>query len=285
MPEDDSAPADVTWQDALPTRCYVTTVGGGEDLPLRDAIDTLVAHGAGALTVWDGDMDLLLTLDPAGQQDHWLPGSPGAKRQSPFGNVSLSIDGTHLREEGAWPLCAALAPAFAVGYNPADLENALADGGPSGAGPAQAFDRILLALAAGRLPVVSPWMLFTYAADRLIGAGAVFDELLGDTAGGRWAHRLPGRGLSVVALPPAWRYPSEVAAEVAAAAERLERRGFDEREGWRALWNRALGWYERALGIYHAAGDRAGEAAMRRKIAHLREFAPRRAREESGGGA
>ena len=62
-------PSGVSWHDALGAPCHYIGADGGDEAPLREAIAALADSGEGSLTVWDGDMDMLLTLDPAGLKD------------------------------------------------------------------------------------------------------------------------------------------------------------------------------------------------------------------------
>jgi len=203
------ATAPLTWDEELNVPVDgVIDIDVYEDVPLRDAIQRIVAASGGSIKLYDKEMILHLSLDPSGVPDGFDGPDDFPIR---FGQVAFSIQGTLLETDDQLPLsrdlptgayllapyqqvmlagahwmevlCEECHPIFAVGYD-TNRESAEED----------ERETIEAPLYEGRLPDETAWRSLMYIGPRFINHDFVLSRL---AESGRWLKWMKDGGLFI----------------------------------------------------------------------------------------
>jgi hypothetical protein len=273
----DYASAPLTWDEELNVLVDGVVDIVYEEVPLRDAIQRIVAAGSGSVKLYDKKVCLHLHLDPSGVPDNFEElDELGVPDDFPkrFGQVGFSINAPYFDRERHLPLtrelpigadllvpyqqvmlagihwmevlCEECHPLFAVGYD-TNCEAMEED------------ERVVIEapLYEGRLPDQAVWGPLMYVSARFADNDFVLSRL---AESGRWLRRMNDGGIFM-------RLPSEEHAYENAEAYRQFHQGEAAQE--QHDFTQAVQHYKRSMGIFHSVSNDFGAWLNEWNIMHM----------------
>jgi hypothetical protein len=258
----DYAAAPLTWDEELNVLVDGVVDEVYKGVPLRDAIQHIVAADAGSIHVYDKEVGLHLFIDPSGAPDDFESDGFDEPYDFPkrFGQVGFSINGPYFNADHHLPLtrelpigayllapyqqvmlagihwmevlCEECHPIFAVGYD-TNCEAIEED----------EREVIEAPLYEGRLPDQSVWGPLIYISSRFLDNDFILSLL---SSPGRWLKRMKDGGIFM-------RTPSNEHAYENAEGYRQIQQGNTAKE--QHEWALAVQHYKRARGIFHGVSN------------------------------
>jgi hypothetical protein len=284
----DYAAAPLTWDEELSVLTSGIVTHGNKEVPLRDAIQRIVAAGFGSIKAYDKEVALDLFIDPAGAPDNFEElDELGVPDDFPkrFGQVGISIHGPYFEKDHHLPLtrelpigaymlapyqqimlagihwmevlCEECHPIFGIGYD-TSCEAIEED----------EREVIEAPLYEGRLPDQSVWGPLMYISARFVNDDFLLSRL---AEPGRWLKRMNDGGIFM-------RVPSNEHAYENAEAYRQLQQGETAQE--QHDFSRAVQHYKRAMGIFQSISNDLGVWQSEQNI---KEIDWERRREERKG--